>query len=58
MEKNPAFWEWLRNRNKVVQPQEQPRLELPLPMYAPSTEKKEEGGESENDTRGVVIIEL
>lgn len=53
MENNPAFWEWLKNRNKVDQPQEQPRLELDLPV-AP----KPPQGDAEVAERGVWIIEL
>lgn len=53
MKDDPKFWEWLRNRNKVVHQEQQPRLELPMPpRAAPPKEAAEE------TDRGVCVIEI
>ena len=52
MTNDPRFWEWLRNKDKPVHKEEQPRLELPLPPPPPRRETEEESD------RGVCIIEL
>lgn len=52
MDKDLKFWEWLRNRDKPAQKEEQPRLELPMPIVSPRK------SEPEQADRGVCIIEI
>ena len=52
MDKDPKFWEWLRNRDKPAQKEEQPRLELPMPDAYPRET------EPDRTDRGVCIIEV
>jgi len=52
MDKDPKFWEWLRNRDKPAQKEEQPRLELPMPGAYPRET------EPDRTDRGVCIIEV
>lgn len=54
--KDPLFWEWVKNRDKANKPsqvEDQPRMEI-LPMVEPKTVKTKE----EPSNRGICIIEI
>jgi hypothetical protein len=53
---DPEFWEWLNNKDKVAEIQEQPRLELPL--YNPSSSNAPASKEKDDVERGVCIIQM
>ena len=52
IDRDPKFWEWLRNRDKPAE--QTKRLQLELPM-APMSNRKPDTDDSD---RGVCIIEI